>query len=31
MVVWTDGQALPFHETEKGWKLWNIAPADYYR
>lgn len=32
MLVRTDGRrALLFHETDKGWKVWKIAPAEYYR
>ena len=31
MLVRTDGRALLFHETDQGWKWWNIAPAEYYR
>ena len=31
MLVRTDGRALLFHETVKGWKLFTIAPADYFR
>jgi len=31
MLVRTNGRALLFHETAKGWKWWNIAPPEYYR
>ena len=31
MLVRTDGRAFLFHETVKGWKLFTIAPAEYFR
>jgi hypothetical protein len=31
MLVRTSGRAFLFHETAKGWKLWNTAPPGYYR
>ncbi len=31
MVVFTDGPALLFHETDAGWKLFTKAPSDYFR
>jgi FtsZ-interacting cell division protein ZipA len=31
MLVRTDGRAFLFHETDKGWKLFTIAPAEYFR
>lgn len=31
MLVRTNGQALLFHETDKGWKLFTIAPSEYFR
>ena len=31
MLVRTDGRAYLFHETAAGWKLFTVAPADYFR
>ncbi len=31
ILVRTDGSAFLFHETAEGWKLYNIAPPEYYR
>jgi len=31
MLVRTNGRALLFHETAKGWKLFTIAPPEYFR
>jgi len=31
MLVRTNGPALLFHETAKGWKLFTIAPPEYFR
>jgi len=31
MLVRTTGRAFLFHETAEGWKLFTVAPADYFR
>ena len=31
MLVRTTGRAYLFHETAKGWKLYNIGPPEYFR
>ena len=31
MLVHTTGPAYLFHETDKGWKLFTIAPSEYFR
>ena len=31
MLVRTSGRAFLFHETAEGWKLFTVAPADYFR
>lgn len=31
MLVRTTGLAYLFHETDKGWKLYNMAPSEYFR
>lgn len=31
LLVRTDGRAFLFHETAAGWKLFTVAPADYFR
>jgi len=31
MLVRTNGRAFLFHETAKGWKLFTIAPPEYFR
>jgi len=31
MLVRTTGLAYLFHETDKGWKLFTIAPSEYFR
>ena len=31
MLVRTNGRAFLFHETAKGWKLFTIAPSEYFR
>ena len=31
LLVRTTGLAYLFHETDKGWKLFTMAPSEYFR